>query len=780
MIASAQVLPRSCSRSTAWLSSTPAVFTSGIGSVSRAVARAASAIVAASSSPLSANSRTHSPRPGDHALRWALPHLAPQREEPGDGAGVLRDRALLAQQLQHPDPHLGEEAGDPPVDEQAPGEVAGVVEPVGVDEVAHRGAQVRQLESELCDRVRLTGPAQPRGDAGDEAAVVVGVRGAHASASPRAFSRPRAYSRTIASSEKTARPSISVCFTSEASTSAASPSSPLPSHERPTPTASTASRVNRVAKTPRSSSSSRWSSGSRPTLQSIAARIVRCRSGRSRTAAVSSGRLCSRRCAMPRGLSSRTFAAASSMASGRPSSRRQMSMMSAAFSSVMAKPGLTAAARSTKSMQAEERSARSRLGDAVGIRRRAAPRRRTPARRGSAARCGSSPGTSPAAPPPTGARCTGAASTICSKLSSTTSTRRPASACAMRSSSAASPLSRMPRAYAIAGTSSPGSRTPSSSTKYVPSGKRSSPRGARSRSASRLLPMPPGPIRLRTRRRVACEQVAHRVRGPPRARSWRCTGRGCACRATRLPLRARRRPRPRVSSNRSASSVDEVAGDLLLELLGRVERQVGRGVVGADAVDQLDQPLLAVRGRLDVDELGHRRRREVVLVLEPGHLLIGGDPAVALGVDADEDVGLREVRAVERARRVRPCAELEHHRSQVQPLDRRTSRAPLVGELAQGRADEDPESLIGSADHRARRVGHERHPHPAACRCARGATGFRRMLTTSRGVRAWRSRSPAVPEQQLRQSSVPLPRARRRPAPPGRAHGGPRAAADEP
>ena len=49
---------------------------------------------------------------------------------------------------------------------------------------------------------------------------------------------------------------------------------------------------------------------------------------------------------------------------------------------------------------------------------------------------------------------TGAASTICSKLSSTISTRRPSSACEMRSSSAASPLSRMPRVNAIVGSSS--------------------------------------------------------------------------------------------------------------------------------------------------------------------------------------------------------------------------------------------------------------------------------------------------------------------------------------
>ena len=82
------------------------------------------------------------------------------------------------------------------------------------------------------------------------------------------------------------------------------------------------------------------------------------------------------------------------------------------------------------------------------------------------------------------------------------------------------------------------------------------------------------------------------------------------------------------------------------------------------------------------------RGREVVLVLEPETSSSGRDPAVAVAVDADEDVALREVGAVELARRMRPGAELEHHRGQPHPLDRRAHGPPLVGELAQGRAHE--------------------------------------------------------------------------------------------
>ena len=169
------------------------------------------------------------PRPATTPSDGSLPHLAPQREEPGDGARVLRDRQLLAEQLQHPHAHLGEEAGDPPVDEQAPREVAGVVEAVGVHEVADRGAQVRQLEAELRDGVRLTRAAQIRGDARDEVAVVVRVRGAHdvgvAARLRAARSRTRARSRAA---RTPTRPSISVCLTSEPSTRAARLSSAVP------------------------------------------------------------------------------------------------------------------------------------------------------------------------------------------------------------------------------------------------------------------------------------------------------------------------------------------------------------------------------------------------------------------------------------------------------------------------------------------------------------------------------------------------------------------------
>ena len=82
----------------------------------------------------------------------------------------------------------------------------------------------------------------------------------------------------------------------------------------------------------------------------------------------------------------------------------------------------------------------------------------------------------------------------------------------------------------------------------------------------------------------------------------------------------------------------------------------------------------------------------------PETSFFGRDPAVAVGVDADEDVALREVGAIQLARRVRPGAELEHHRGEPHPLDGGAHGRPLVGELAQGRTHEDPQPLVGRAD----------------------------------------------------------------------------------
>src|SRR5690349_22102328 len=91
----------------------------------------------------------------------------------------------------------------------------------------------------------------------------------------------------------------------------------------------------------------------------------------------------------------------------------------------------------------------------------------------------------------------------------------------------------------------------------------------------------------------------------------------------------------------------QVGGDELGELRGIRERRVRGAIVGADAREQPLEPVVAALGALEVDEL-RDVGGEVPLVLEARHVLAGRDPAVLLAIDADEDVALLEVRAVER------------------------------------------------------------------------------------------------------------------------------------
>ena len=87
-------------------------------------------------------------------------------------------------------------------------------------------------------------------------------------------------------------------------------------------------------------------------LQSIVARSVCWRAGASRGAVPRAPRASSRRSAISAGDSRPQRAAASSIASGRPSTRRQISATAAAVPSLSSKPGSWARARSTNSVTA--------------------------------------------------------------------------------------------------------------------------------------------------------------------------------------------------------------------------------------------------------------------------------------------------------------------------------------------------------------------------------------------------------------------------------------------
>ena len=115
---------------------------------------------------------------------------------------------------------------------------------------------------------------------------------------------------------------------------------------RPTPaTAIAASRSKLPANTPRRAKNRRWSSFKRSKLQSMAARNVCCRAAASRPPSTRNSKRFCRRALIAAGVSTSARAAASSIASGRPSRPRQIAATSAAVASVTANPGRTAAAR---------------------------------------------------------------------------------------------------------------------------------------------------------------------------------------------------------------------------------------------------------------------------------------------------------------------------------------------------------------------------------------------------------------------------------------------------
>ena len=81
--------------------------------------------------------------------------------------------------------------------------------------------------------------------------------------------------------------------------------------------------------------------------------------------------------------------------------------------------------------------------------------------------------------------------------------------------------------------------------------------------------------------------------------------------------------------------------------------------------------------------------REPKLIFQAGDVHARPDPAVTLPVEADEDVGLRQVGPVQLPWWVWSSAELEHHRRQPKRRDRASDRGAFLGELDQRGAHED-------------------------------------------------------------------------------------------
>jgi hypothetical protein len=184
-------------------------------------------------------------------------------------------------------------------------------------------------------------------------------------------------------------------------------------------------------------------------------------------------------------------AAANSIASGNPSRRRQIWSTIATLASVNWKSGTTACARSTNNVTAgpipgplcpSGTSASGLTGksrspaSASGARLLAMTRSRGQLVKRSATR--------------------GAVGKTCSKLSITNRRSRSPSASKRLSRSGRRPRSWTPTAAATAAGTSAGSRTGASSTKATPSATVAAISVATAR-ASRVLPTPPGPVRVR-------------------------------------------------------------------------------------------------------------------------------------------------------------------------------------------------------------------------------------------------------------------------------------------
>ena len=187
-------------------------------------------------------------------------------------------------------------------------------------------------------------------------------------------------------------------------------------------------------------------------------RSVRWRSSASCAPPVRSGSRWSSRRRRACGVSVRTRGAASSIASGRPSSRRQIAATASAFSSVSrsrSRPPARARRRAATDL-APASQLRHAVGALLGCRRsgvRLVTSSFTPG--ASASRLATA----------------GAAASTCSKLSSTSSSRLSRRYSVSVSSALSPGCSRRPSVCAIAGSTSSGSRTGASETKAAPSAK---------------------------------------------------------------------------------------------------------------------------------------------------------------------------------------------------------------------------------------------------------------------------------------------------------------------
>ncbi len=283
---------------------------------------------------------------------------------------------------------------------------------------------------------------------------------------------------------------------SAAHTRSAASSAKLPSN--------TASRRN----TRRSSrSSSAW-------LQSIDARRVRCRGSPDGLPVRNRVNLPSRPSAIWRGVSAGTRPAASSIASGIPSSPRQIWTTAAALRSSSRKDGSARPARSTNSRTESARIIRavspasSGSGtDSDGTRHRVSSGRPSGSRLVASIRSCRQPASRISAMP-------AHASIRCSQLSRMINGSRPPRWATSASDGARADRSRSPSAAATAAATDWAALTPARSTHHTPAGVRSA-NAAPTASARRVFPHPPAPTRVTSRERASSRRTVPTSRPRP-------------------------------------------------------------------------------------------------------------------------------------------------------------------------------------------------------------------------------------------------------------------------
>ena len=306
-----------------------------------------------------------------------------------------------------------------------------------------------------------------------------------------------ANSRTVSSIRKRMPSPPSSASSNDLSTSASSSS-----HASSPTTASAAARSNEPTNTDSRPNAASSAGSSRSVDQVSVARKVWCRP-RARPPPVSSRSRSSRRSRICAGVRLRTRAAASSMASGMPSSRVTMSSTLVRSRRRATKSWRAAPARSTKS--------RTRLRAQPGSRARRCARRRHP----SASRLVATTDTCGHDASTESTRST-TASSRCSQLSRITRTRL-----LRRNQGSDSRAGPLPAGTPTASASASGTSVPSvmeaSWHRYAPSGKRGSTSAA-TWMASRLLPTPPTPVIVT--RRLSRSAAATASTSPSRPTKW--------------------------------------------------------------------------------------------------------------------------------------------------------------------------------------------------------------------------------------------------------------------